>query len=183
MYVSKAFGSDRNCYQPIILKSFDIIRIPALYSTTWTIMVTLHFSSSLFYRRLVTQDRWDLHAANVIVSGWSIYCERIKIYITWDWKEQKCFGKKIQAVLWMNDAKTEAAAVATSESESKEKDQQCFRWRMLSRCRSSKNFTTCSVVLSFRFTFVKIWYRNLYNFLSPKVHDRLITNFLRCSVK
>ena len=31
MYISKTFDLDRNCCQPIILKSYDIIPILALY--------------------------------------------------------------------------------------------------------------------------------------------------------
>ena len=50
----------------------------------------------------------------------------------------------------MNNAKNEAAAGATSEAESEEKDQQCIRWRIVEVSELAKNFTACSVVVSFR---------------------------------
>ena len=62
--------------------------------------------------------------------------------------------------------KNEAAAVATREAKSNEKDQQCIGRRIVKVSELAKIFTACSVILSFRRTFIKTWYRNLYQFIS-----------------
>ena len=55
----------------------------------------------------------------------------------------------------MNNTKNEAAAVATSEAKSKMKDQYGIRRRIVEVSRLAKNFIACSVVVSYRCTFVK----------------------------
>ena len=86
-------------------------------------------------------------------------------------------------VMWKFDitSQAEACEASQAEAESKAKDQQCNGRHIVEVSKLAKNFTACSVVVSFRSTFLKTWYRNLYNFLSPKLRGRLLPNFSTCS--
>ena len=93
----------------------------------------------LFCHRLITRDLWDLNATNdVIVQG---YIESLEKCIAWDRKE-----------------------VATSEAESEERSTMYWTAYCWWGIGASQNFTACSIVVSFRWTFVKTWYRNVHNF-------------------
>ena len=64
------------------------------------------------------------------------------------WKKK--LEKQIKTVLCINNATNEAGAVATSIAESKQKEQQCIGRRIVEVSELAKNFTACSVVISFK---------------------------------
>ena len=126
MYVSKTFGSDRH---PSSILEHPNDRDNAAFFVHLLILLPSDYAGPVELTRC--ERHYRKHYEKKIIL-------------------KKIFENTIQAVLCIHNATNEAAAVATSIFESKQREQQCIERRIVEVSELAKNFTACSVIVSFK---------------------------------